>query len=454
MWSPQHHSTMTPARSSSSSPLSSSIVYSNLNTPNQTYDPGASICLHLFRTNLLKLVTALIVLLLIVEYSSYYYLYSNESYFALNTTARDYFDLRRASFTDDKEWPVLGPFTNYSLYLNHPNASNLCPIVPPKLGKCPNLSDLLPYFVCEKNAYKIIVCFFFQSGTIKSIERSHFFCGHWEGKSKFDARWTFPTIQLYTTRSSRVDHSIPQSRTTFASVFAQYSSVFTTTTGRLHNLCHRTGWCLHSLIIRVDKFKPFFCFLLLFFCLRSMVILSLTGPNFSMSDLWKHSSCTISTASYFTMSTWFQKTIETFIDVPNSRDTWALLLIQCITRTLPIAMTQHFFRLFCNCSNWFFFVCAHPQFAIPWHLWWGQCTASWSLCTIERLLERVLGLGRWRRWHVVANSSLWIQNCTISSFRCTLQYVESQKRSAQPGKVGFLCLILFFISLIFIFEIF
>lgn len=127
------------------------MYYTNLNSPNQTYDVNHPI-LHFVKTNLLKLVTIFILILLFMEYASYIYVYANNNNQNLtpnfSTRKDDFFfedkfrlldnieskSSRKINFSDDLS---LKDFNLSNESVSNVNSSQpslpSCPVIPPNL---------------------------------------------------------------------------------------------------------------------------------------------------------------------------------------------------------------------------------------------------------------------------------------------------------------------------------
>ena len=137
------------------------MYYTNLNSPNQTYDVNHPI-LHFVKTNLLKLVTIFIIILLFMEYASYIYVYANTNNQNLtpnlSTRKDDFFFEDKFRLLDNIESAKSSRKINFSedLSLKDFNLSNesvsnangsqpslpSCPVIPPNLvGRIPLLTD-------------------------------------------------------------------------------------------------------------------------------------------------------------------------------------------------------------------------------------------------------------------------------------------------------------------------
>lgn len=134
------------------------MYYTNLNSPSQTYDVDHPI-LHFLKTNLLKSITAFIIVLLFMEYASYIYVYANND----NQNLTPNFSTRKDDFFFENKFKLLDDFQStkssrkinfnedlslkdfssssidQNLSNNNVNSSSCClptcPVIPPNLGK-------------------------------------------------------------------------------------------------------------------------------------------------------------------------------------------------------------------------------------------------------------------------------------------------------------------------------
>lgn len=127
------------------------MYYTNLNSPNQTYDVDRPV-LHFIKTNLLKFITGFIIVLLFMEYASYIYVYTNNTNQNLTpnlTTYKtdDFFFENKFRLLDDFQSVNTNRKINFNdestikdeqIFLNSSSNSSLkskCPLIPPNLGK-------------------------------------------------------------------------------------------------------------------------------------------------------------------------------------------------------------------------------------------------------------------------------------------------------------------------------
>lgn len=133
------------------------MYYTNLNSPNQTYDVNHPF-LHFFKTNLIKLITGLIILLLFMEYASYIYVYTNSN----NQNLTPNFSIKKDDFFFENKFKLLDdfqsnksgrkinfnvdpPFKEFNFVNDQHNVNNsnsslssqptTCPLIPPNLGR-------------------------------------------------------------------------------------------------------------------------------------------------------------------------------------------------------------------------------------------------------------------------------------------------------------------------------
>lgn len=138
------------------------MYYTNLNSPNQTYDVNHPI-LHFVKTNLLKLVTVFILILLFMEYASYIYVYANTNNQNLtpnfSTRKEDFFfeekirlldnidstkSSRKINFSEDmflKEFNISSENSSSNVNSSQPSLPS-CPVIPPNLiGRVKLMTD-------------------------------------------------------------------------------------------------------------------------------------------------------------------------------------------------------------------------------------------------------------------------------------------------------------------------
>lgn len=127
------------------------MYYTNLNSPNQTYDANHPI-LHFIKTNFLRLIIGFIVVLLFMEYASYIYVYTNnvnqnltpnfliknedfffESKFKLIDEFGSANSGRKISFNDDPSIKDIN--SNQSTVNSSQTSLPTCPLIPPHLSE-------------------------------------------------------------------------------------------------------------------------------------------------------------------------------------------------------------------------------------------------------------------------------------------------------------------------------
>ena len=138
------------------------MYYTNLNSPNQTYDVNHPI-LHFVKTNVLKLVTIFIIILLFMEYASYIYVYANNN----NQNLTPNFSTRKDDFFFEDKFRLLESTSSNrkidfsedmllkDLNLSNENGSNVnssqpslpsCPVIPPNLiGRIKLMTDQVSF---------------------------------------------------------------------------------------------------------------------------------------------------------------------------------------------------------------------------------------------------------------------------------------------------------------------